>query len=389
MPDAVKNDLTSMRVSSASHAARANSPTTSAVSERRGLVRVNWEIKTILPVAFVLLVGLLLFLVSTVSLRDPERHAVLEVAGAGAVAICAVMLVALAYFIQRPMVELQEQIARVGRGDFEASVSFAKRNDEIGDLGRNFNRMVEQLRESRSEIESLHRTQMSRAEHLATLGELATGLAHEIRNPLAGIAGVIDIVGRDLPATSPAKSVVKDVRLEIAQINRIVTDLLETARPRAPEMRFSNLNTTIEHAVMLARQQVLSKPIQIDFSPAPGLPDVEHDSDQLHQVLLNLLLNAVQAIDGSGKVTVQVRHESEFAVVAVNDSGRGIPPEHVQHIFRPFYTTKGNGTGLGLSLSRRIVEQHHGRIDVTSEIGKGTQFRVYLPLKDTELSAVS
>ncbi len=389
MPDAVKNDLTSMRVSSASHAAGADSPATSAVSDRRGLVRVNWEIKTILPVAFVLLVGLLLFLVSTVSLRDPERHAVLEVAGAGAVAICAVMLVALAYFIQRPMVELQEQIARVGRGDFEASVSFAKRNDEIGDLGRNFNRMVEQLRESRTEIESLHRTQMSRAEHLATLGELATGLAHEIRNPLAGIAGVIDIVGRDLPATSPAKSVVKDVRLEIAQINRIVTDLLETARPRAPEMRFSNLNTTVEHAVMLARQQVLSKPIRIDFSPAPGLPDVEHDSDQLHQVLLNLLLNAVQAIDGSGKVTVEVRHESEFAVVAVNDSGRGIPPEHVQHIFRPFYTTKGNGTGLGLSLSRRIVEQHHGRIDVTSEIGKGTQFQVYLPLKENELSAVS
>ena len=154
-------------------------------------------------------------------------------------------------------------------------------------------------------------------------------------------------------------------------------------------MRFSNLNTTVEHAVMLARQQVLSKPIRIDFSPAPGLPDVEHDSDQLHQVLLNLLLNAVQAIDGSGKVTVEVRHESEFAVVAVNDSGRGIPPEHVQHIFRPFYTTKGNGTGLGLSLSRRIVEQHHGRIDVTSEIGKGTQFQVYLPLKENELSAVS
>jgi signal transduction histidine kinase len=364
-------------------------PPTSPAVERRSSVRVNWEIKTVLPVAFVLLNGLLLFLVSTVSLRDPERHAVLEVAGAGAVAVCAVMLVALAYFIQRPMVELQEQIARVGRGDLQASVTFAKRNDEIGDLGRNFNRMVQQLRESRAEIELLHRTQMSRAEHLATLGELATGLAHEIRNPLAGIAGVIEIVGRDLPVTSPAKAVVKDIRLEIAQINRIITDLLETARPRAPEMRFSNLNTTAEHAVMLARQQVLSKPIQIEFHPAPTLPEVEHDSDQLHQVLLNLLLNAVQAIDGSGVVAVEVRPDSEFAVISVTDTGRGIPPEHIDHIFRPFYTTKGNGTGLGLSLTRRIVEQHHGRIEVTSEIGKGTQFQVYLPLKDAELSAVS
>jgi len=357
--------------------------------ERRSSVRVNWEIKTVLPVAFVLLNGLLLFLVSTVSLRDPERHAVLEVAGAGAVAVCAVMLVALAYFIQRPMVELQEQIARVGRGDLQASVTFAKRNDEIGDLGRNFNRMVQQLRESRAEIELLHRTQMSRAEHLATLGELATGLAHEIRNPLAGIAGVIEIVGRDLPVTSPAKAVVKDIRLEIAQINRIITDLLETARPRAPEMRFSNLNTTAEHAVMLARQQVLSKPIQIEFHPAPNLQEVEHDSDQLHQVLLNLLLNAVQAIDGSGVVKVEVRPDPESAVISVTDSGRGIPPEHIDHIFRPFYTTKGNGTGLGLSLTRRIVEQHRGRIEVTSEIGKGTQFQVYLPLRDAELSAVS
>ena len=139
------------------------------------------------------------------------------VAGAGAVAICGALLVVLTYMVQRPMVELQEKIAQLGGGDLNVSVSFAQRNDEIGDLGRNFNRMVEQLRESRDEIERLHRTQMSRAEHLATLGELATGLAHEIRNPLAGIAGVIEIIGRDLPATSPARAVVKDVRQEIAR----------------------------------------------------------------------------------------------------------------------------------------------------------------------------
>src|SRR6201988_708332 len=191
----------------------------------------------VLPVAFVLLNGLMLFLLATVSLPVPELNEVLIVAGVGAVAICAVVLLALAYFVQRPMVELQEKIARVGEGELDVSVKFAKRNDEIGDLGRNFNRMVVQLRESREEIELLHRTQMSRAEHLATLGEMAAGLAHEIRNPLAGIAGVIEIIGRDLPATSPARSVLKDVRQEIAQINRILTDLLQTARPHPPEVR--------------------------------------------------------------------------------------------------------------------------------------------------------
>ncbi len=347
-------------------------------------VRVNWQVKTVLPVAFILLNGLLLFLMATVSLRDPERHQVLIVAGTGAVAICAAVMIALAYFIQRPMVELQDKIARVGEGDLDVSVNFARRNDEIGDLGRNFNHMVRQLRESREEIERLHRTQMSRAEHLATLGELATGLAHEIRNPLAGIAGVIEIVGRDLPSTSPARAVVKDVRLEIAQINRILTDLLQTARPHPPAVRLSDLNTTVEHAVMLARQQVLSKPIKIEFEKDAGLPAVEHDSDQMHQVVLNLLLNAVQAIEGQGAVRVVVASRKDHALISVADSGRGISPEHLPFIFRPFYTTKGNGTGLGLSLARRIVEDHRGKIDVQSEVGKGTEFLVTLPIHQSE-----
>src|SRR6202049_218332 len=240
-------------------------------------VRVNWQLKAILPVGLVLLAGLLLFILATVSLRDPERHAVLIVAGAGAVVICAVLIAVLAYVIQRPMVELQEKIAQVSEGNLNVEVSFAQRNDEIGDLGRNFNHMMQQLRESRQEIERLHRTQMSRAEHLATLGELATGLAHEIRNPLAGIAGVIEIVCRDLPATSPARAVVKDVRLEITQINRTLTDLLETARPRRPEVRRSTLHTTVEHAVMLAPQQGLSRPINIELPKAAHLAEGEHE----------------------------------------------------------------------------------------------------------------
>jgi len=363
-------------------------PPVSFHREESGLpgVRVNWQLKTILPVAFVLLNGLLLFLMATVSLRDPERHQVLIVAGTGAVAICAAVMIGLAYFIQRPMVELQEKIARVGEGDLDVSVNFAKRNDEIGDLGRNFNHMVQQLRESREEIDRLHRTQMSRAEHLATLGELATGLAHEIRNPLAGIAGVIEIVGRDLPSTSPARAVVKDIRIEIAQINRILTDLLQTARPHPPEVRVSDLNTTVEHAVMLARQQVLSKPIKIELQKDLNLAKVEHDSDQIHQVILNLLLNSVQAIEGVGIVRVLLAAKKDKALISVTDSGRGISPEHLPFIFRPFYTTKGNGTGLGLSLARRIVEDHRGRIEVQSEVGRGTEFLITLPIRQNHES---
>ena len=357
---------------------------------RMGSVGVNWQLKAILPVGLVLLAGLFVFTLATVSLRDPERHAVLIVAGTGAVAICAVVIIALAYVIQRPMVELQEKIALVSAGNLDVAVSFSNRNDEIGELGRNFNHMMQQLRESREEIERLHRTQVSRAEHLATLGELATGLAHEIRNPLAGIAGVIEIIGRDLPSTSPARAVVKDVRLEIAQINRILTDLLETARPHPPQVCLTNLNTTVEHAVMLARQQVLSKPIKIELQMAPDLPEVEHDSDQIHQVLLNLLLNAVQAMEVTGgTVRVEIGSRDDCASVMVSDTGRGIPPQLLSSIFRPFFTTKGNGTGLGLSLARRIVEEHHGRIEVSSVVGKGSKFEVLLPFQMPAAQAVA
>jgi hypothetical protein len=342
-------------------------------------VRVNWQLKALLPVVVVLLAGLLLLTVATVSFRDPERHAVLMVAGAGAILICAVSIFALAYLIQRPMVELQEKVELISEGNLDVAVSFSRRNDEIGDLGRNFNHMMQQLRESRKEIETMHRTQMSRAEHLATLGELAAGLAHEIRNPLAGIAGVIEIISRDLPVTSPARGMVKDVRLEINQINRILTDLLEIARPHPPMMMRSNLNTTVEHAVMLARQQVLSQPIKIELKQAPELGEVEHDSDQIHQVLLNLLLNAVQAIESAGTVRVAIGSQDGCACVTVSDTGRGIPEQQLAQIFRPFYTTRGNGTGLGLSLTRRIIEEHHGRINVSSVVGKGSSFEVLLP----------
>ena len=263
------------------------------------------------------------------------------------------------------------------------SVSFADRNDEIGDLGRDFNDMVQQLKSSREEIQRLHQNQMSRAEHFATLGELAAGLAHEIRNPLAGIAGVLEIVGRDLPENSAARSVMADAKQEAVQINRILTDLLETARPRPPQFRAADLAATVEHAVGFARQQAVTKRITIELEAKHELPPVEHDPNQINQVLLNLLLNAVQSMDKPGtiRVSLDADEAEEFAVITVADEGKGIAPEHIASIFRPFFTTKGHGTGLGLSLAKRTVEAHGGTIEVTSEVGKGTRFVVLLPLK--------
>jgi signal transduction histidine kinase len=137
----------------------------------------------------------------------------------------------------------------------------------------------------------------------------------------------------------------------------------------------------VEHAVMLARQQVLSKPIKIELQKEPDLPEVEHDSGQVHQVLLSLLLNAVQAMDGAGTVRVEIGSQAGYASVVVSDTGRGISPQNLPNIFRPFYTTRGDGTGLGLSLAQRIVEDHHGRIEVSSVVGQGSRFTVLLPFQ--------
>ena len=347
-------------------------------------LRMNWQLKALLPVAAVLINGLLLFVLVTLSLGDPERNIVLVVATAGAVAICAVMIMVLAVVVRRPMIELQNKIALVREGDLQVEVDFADRNDEIGDLGRDFNNMGRQLRESRAEIQHLHRTQMSRAEHLATLGELAAGLAHEIRNPLAGIAGVIEIVGRDLPEESPARAVFGDVRQEVQHINRIVTDLLEIARPKAPNKRFADLIATVEHASLFARDQAAHRHIDMTVR-RQSLSLVEHDAGQIHQVVLNLLLNAIQATEPGGAVTIEFDEDDDSVSVCVCDTGKGIPPEILNNIFRPFFTTKGEGTGLGLSLAKRIVEDHAGRIEVSSRLGQGSRFSIILPkLKDLQ-----
>jgi hypothetical protein len=344
-------------------------------------MRLNWQWKAIIPLAAVLVAGVLVFVWESVTPAGPEARHVILIAAAGAVLICAVMLVVLTVLVQRPLLELQQKIAQLRGGDLTVSASFAARNDEIGDLGRNFNAMVQQLRENRSEIQRLHHSQMSRAEHLATLGELAAGLAHEIRNPLAGIAGVVEIIGRDLPEGSAGREVWEEARGEIQRIQKILNDLLNYSRPRPPEYSSAPIQAAAERALRLARQQVVSSPIEIHLHTAGSLPPVEHDAAQIEQMLLNLLLNAIQAIDGSGRVDLRLEAQNGAVVISVADTGRGIPPEQIEKIFRPFFTTKGHGTGLGLSLARRIAEIHGGRIEVASTPHKGTCFTITLPVQ--------
>jgi signal transduction histidine kinase len=247
---------------------------------------------------------------------------------------------------------------------------------------------------------------MSRAEHLATLGELAAGLAHEIRNPLAGIAGVVEVIGSELPAESAGRRMMREVRAEVDSINQIVSQLLEIARPKPPEMRFASLVESAEQALLFAHEDAASKSVVVELITPDAMPKVEHDPHQTRQVLLNLLLNAIQACEpgppapgppanpplirrggessGSlgwrqGRVRIEFGHDADFVWAAVADNGCGIAPEILPNIFRPFYTTKGAGTGLGLPLVKRIVEDHGGRVEVESRPEQGSRFTVFLP----------
>jgi len=342
---------------------------------------IRWQWKVFIPIIGVLALSLVVVTAVLRSLEIENAQWILLAALGFAILLCFVLLAVLLVLVERPLEELMETIERVRHGDLSTRVEFAKRDDDIGRLGRQFNEMVEQLNESRRKLEEFHQREMARAEHLATLGELAAGLAHEIRNPLAGIAGVVDVMSKDLPANSPSRAVMGDVQKEIRHIQDILNDLLFYARPRPPAFHPSDLNATIEQAVMLARQQVRNKPVQILFTPSPALPLVDHDPALIQQVVLNLLLNGIQAISGTGKVEVTATRERDQAIVEVSDTGKGIPADALPKIFKPFFTTRNEGTGLGLSLADGIVQSHGGKIEVSSAPGKGSQFQVWLPVE--------
>jgi hypothetical protein len=234
-----------------------------------------------------------------------------------------------------------------------------------------------------------HDAEMLHAEHLATMGELAAGVAHEIRNPLAGIAGAIEIISKDFPKDHPDREVMEDLRQEVRRIEKVLNDLLAYAKPKPPQFGRADLKDTFARTLHLARQQTGLKNVEFSVQVPPDLPAFRMDSEQLHQVLLNLVLNGVQAIEQEGKITIAAKidaaggaGQADLVEISVSDTGAGIPPESLERIFRPFYTTKRGGTGLGLSLCRRIIRQHGGTLSVESKLGKGSRFIIRLPMRE-------
>jgi len=234
--------------------------------------------------------------------------------------------------------------------------------------------------------------ELQRAAQLSFVGELAAGLAHEIKNPLAGIQGGVDILIRRRDKNDPEREALEGMRHEVERIDSTVRALLDRARPRLVSVRASSLTEIVGRAVNLARAQVTNatnrdRRISIEFDPPDDPVTIHIDPAQIEDAVLNLIINAIEATNGEGEVTIRVArseyHAEEFegeATVEVSDDGRGISEEDLTRIFNPFFTTRPGGTGLGLPAVRRIARAHGGRVDVSSSPGKGSTFTIRLPL---------
>ncbi len=301
--------------------------------------------------------------------------------------------------IVRPVRELVAATERISRGEFDQRVSVSTQ-DELGALGDSFNRMSEELAQAQGRYERLTRTleeqvrnkseeleaardHLIQSEKMSSLGQLAAGIAHEINNPLTSILINSQLIAERLETQSPHEENLGLIIDETSRCSSIVKGLLEFSRQNPPELAPVDLNLLIRSSLMLIESQAMAQSVTLTTVLDEGLPRVRLDANKIKQVVTNLALNALDAMPGGGTLTITTHHLPAEGVVelAVEDNGCGIPPEVLHRIFDPFYTTKGTtGTGLGLSVTYGIVEQHGGTITVESSVDIGTTFMIRLPL---------
>lgn len=283
----------------------------------------------------------------------------------------AVLWLLIVRLVSQPVSDILTQMRRVERGDLTARAE-AQRPDEIGELARDFNAMVRSLESAKRELHAAHEKQMQQASKLATIGELAAGIAHEIRNPLAGIGAAVEVLSEN---RDPAeREIVAEIRRQITRLNNTLRELLDFSRQREPEVAACAVGELIRPMLALVRPDAQKQRVRIVEDVPADLPAIAVDAGQVQQALLNILLNGIQAMPAGGTLTVGACAVDRVVRISMADTGGGIPAENLVKIFSPFFTTKHQGTGLGLAITRSIVEKNRGSIAVTSTVGVGTTF---------------
>ncbi|MCL6477708.1 MAG: two-component sensor histidine kinase [Peptococcaceae bacterium] len=248
---------------------------------------------------------------------------------------------------------------------------------EAGQMAQAINKMAISLAEKeRLELE------MQRAEKLASLGRLVTGVAHELRNPIGVVKAAVQVMENEYSSNVPGiEDFIKVIKEQVDRQNRVIQELLDFGRPSKQMTQPVDINSLLEKVLTFTSPMLRQNNIYLDVNYDPGLPRITVDTSRIKQVFVNMILNAVQAMPDGGKLIINTCLQDGFICTEFIDTGKGIEPDELSRIFDPFYTTKESGTGLGLSISHQIVKSHNGAIHVTSTPGEGTVFRVELPLK--------
>lgn len=275
-----------------------------------------------------------------------------------------------------PIEQMIAVIRKVKRGRLEEKM-VVNSGDELGELAGAFNRMTDILKRNQA-IEAT----LAQQSKMASLGVLSSGVAHEINNPLGVILGLSGYLDGKLPADDPHREHIQEIRRESQRCKKIVQDLLSYARIPRPCLEETDVNALLEQIMDFAAAHTDMQNVELVRSFAPGLPAVWLDPDQLRQVTINLILNAGAAMPDGGRVEVRTARRDDGRVeLSFRDTGGGIPPEELEKVFEPFFTTRARGTGLGLPITRQIVERHRGEIGIESEVGRGTVVTVILPVR--------
>jgi signal transduction histidine kinase len=307
----------------------------------------------------------------------------LEMVFAAAVVLAAWIVAA---DIVAPLRRLVDATRRVARGDLRVRVVAGER-DELGELTRSFNDMTSALAETTAHVSELHQHEIERASQLATVGELASSVAHEIKNPVVGVAHGLDMVRRhigDDPALAP---IMDEMARQLARVQGDLQGLLSFARPAIPSLAPVSAADLVDRAIRLVQAASERTGVRVSVLADPELPPFYADEEMLHQALVNLLINAVQATPAGGQIAVAARAAAGWLELVVADTGRGIAASELDLVFKPFYTTRHTGTGLGLSITREIAQRHGGVVTVESSVGIGTTVTLRLPIRVVDAEA--
>jgi two-component system, NtrC family, sensor kinase len=261
-----------------------------------------------------------------------------------------------------------------------------KSGDELGTLTRSFNRMVRNLRDTRNEL--------VRSEKLISLGRLSAGVAHEIRNPLNAMKGAIVHMKRRRTDDPLIQEYTQLILEEISRLNLFVTDFLYLARQAAPNPVPTDINEIVKNVFTLFEKRLGEKPIKVAMRLDPSLPLLKADPNQMEQVIVNILINAMDAVSDGGSIEVSTtmkRNDHEAGsqatvLITIEDDGVGIPERDLQSVFDPFFSNKEGGTGLGLPISLGIVESHGGLLKIKSREGEGTTVIIELPIDEAYIA---